>query len=80
MVMNRSNVKELKQTEKECRQTGERLIGAQRPMLVGYWEWNLETKKYGWCDEMYRIFNLTPGQSPPRTGTFFNAVHPEDKE
>jgi PAS domain S-box-containing protein len=80
MIMNRPYANELKQTEKECRQTEERLIEAQRLMLVGYWEWNLETKKYGWCDEMYRIFNLTPQQSPLRTGTFFNCVHPEDRE
>jgi PAS domain-containing protein len=80
MIMNRSYANELKQAEKGCRQTEERLIGAQRHMLVGYWEWNLETKKYGWCDEMYRIFNLTSQPSPPRTGTFFNCVHPEDRE
>jgi hypothetical protein len=28
---------------------------------------------------MYRIFNLPPQQSPLRTGTFFNCVHPEDR-
>ena len=29
---------------------------------------------------MYRIFNLKPDQSTPRTGTFFNCVHPDDRE
>jgi PAS domain-containing protein len=48
-------------------------------MLVGYWDWNLETKKYSWCDEMYRIFNLAAPQIPPRTGTFLNSIHPEDR-
>ncbi len=65
---------------KEVRQAGRRSIGAQRLMLVGYWQWDLETKKYGWSDEMYRIFNLKPEESPLRTGTFFNQVHHEDRE
>jgi PAS domain-containing protein len=80
LVMSRSHVKKPKQTENESRQTEERLIGAQRLMLVGYWEWNLETKKYSWCDEMYQIFNLTVQQFPPRTGTFFNCIHPDDRK
>ena len=49
-------------------------------MFTGYWEWNLKTGEYRWCEEMYRIFNLTPQQIPPRTGTFFNGIHPEDRE
>lgn len=70
---------ELEQTHNECRQKEVRLIGAQRLMFVGYWGWDLKTGKYSWCDEMYRIFNLPP-QQPLRTGTFFNAVHPEDRQ
>jgi PAS domain-containing protein len=54
-------------------------IGAQRLMFVGYWEWDMKTGKYSWCEEMYRIFNLPP-QTSLRTGTFFNGVHPEDRE
>ena len=77
--MNRSYANELKQAEKERWQTEEHLIGPQRLMLVGYWEWNLKTKKYGWCDEMYKIFNLTPQQSRLRTGTFFNWVNAIEK-
>ena len=74
--MNRSYANELKRTEKECRQTEERLIGAQRLMLVVYWEWNLETKKYGWCDEMYRIFNLTAATISPEDWHFFQLCSP----
>lgn len=29
---------------------------------------------------MYRIFNLAPHPSPLRTGSFFNCVHPDDKD
>ena len=47
---------------------------------VGKWEWNLLTKKYRWCEDMHRIFNLPPQPSTLRTGSFFNRVHPEDQE
>ena len=77
--MNRTSATERQLAGKEGRQIEARLIGTQRLLQVGYWEWNLETKKYGWCDEMYRIFNLKPQQFPLRTGTFFNQVHHQDR-
>jgi PAS domain S-box-containing protein len=79
MIMTRSYANEPKQTENEYRQTEGLLIGAQRHMLVGYWEWDLETRKYAWNDEMYQIFNLIPQQVSLRTGTFFNCVYPADR-
>lgn len=77
--MNKPFATERQQPENADRQSEVGLIGAQRLMLTGYWEWNLKTNKYSWCDEMFRIFNLTPQQFPPRTGTFLNGVHPEDR-
>jgi hypothetical protein len=47
---------------------------------VGSWNWNLETREYSWSNEMYKIFNLKPQHSPPKTGTFLNCVHPDDKQ
>jgi hypothetical protein len=68
-----------REAENEGRSTEIPLLGMQPSIFLGNWEWNLKTKEYCWCEEMYRIFNLT---SPPislRTGTFFNGVHPEDR-
>ncbi len=78
--MKKAFAEELERTKNEDRQPEEPLIGAQRLLLTGYWEWDLQTRKYSWCEEMYRILNLPPQESPPRTGTFFNCVHPEDRE
>ncbi len=78
--MNSSHAKELKRGETESPRSGESLVEAQRLLLAGYWEWNLKTNKYSWCETMYQIFNLAPGQAAPRTGTFFNSVHPEDRD
>jgi PAS domain-containing protein len=68
------------QTENECRQSKVRLAGEPRLNHVGIWEWNLETKEYGWSDEMYRILGLKLHQSPPRTGAYLNCVYPDDKQ
>ena len=68
------------QKEKEYRRSVGRLARRQRPINVGNWDWNLETKEYSWSDEMYQIFNLKPQQFPLRTGTFLKCVHPDDKQ
>jgi PAS domain-containing protein len=77
--MKRQEFSEPKATENECTEKEIGSIRAQRLMFAGYWEWDLKTGKYGWCDEMYRIFNVPPQQTL-RTGTFFNSIHPEDRE
>lgn len=66
--------------ENETRQIEVHGRGAQRSIFSGNWEWNLRTNRYSWCDEMHRIFQLTPQQHPLRTNTFLNRVHPEDRE
>ena len=77
--MKRQDLSEPKPTENEGKENELGSIRAQRIMFAGYWEWDLKTRNYGWCDEMYRIFNLPPQQTL-RTGTFFNSIHPEDRE
>jgi PAS domain-containing protein len=76
--MKRQEFSEPKPKENGYKENEIGLIGAQRLMFAGYWEWDLKTGKYGWCDEMYRIFNLPPQQTL-RTGTFFNSIHPVDR-
>jgi PAS domain-containing protein len=66
--------------ENESRRREGRLTGRQPLLPAGNWEWNLVTKEYRWCEAMYRIFQVPRHQSPPRTGTFFNCVHPEDRQ
>jgi PAS domain-containing protein len=80
MIMNALYATEHKKKENEDGQREVRLIERQHLIHAGNWEWNLVTKKYGWCDEMYRIFNLPLQKTPPRTGTFFNCVHPDDRQ
>jgi PAS domain-containing protein len=69
-----------KAAENECQNNEAGPTGVQRPLGVGKWEWNLETKEYSWSEEMYQIFNLPPTPVPLRTGTFLNLVHPDDRQ
>jgi PAS domain-containing protein len=78
--MNAPHANARQKKENEDRQRAVPLTRRQPLLPTGNWEWNLVTKKYSWCDAMYRIFNVPPHQSPPRTGTFFNCVHPEDRQ
>ena len=71
---------EANQEEKESPRSENYWARRQRLIDVGIWDWNLETKKYSWSDEMYKIFNLKPQQFPPRTGTFLSRVHPDDTQ
>ena len=78
--MDGSHASSANQKEEEYQQSEGRLARGQRLINVGNWDWNLETRKYSWSDEMYQIFNLKPQQFPIRTGTFLNCVHPDDKQ
>lgn len=78
--MTRSDSTVRKPLEEEPRQTEAGSPGVQRHLLLGNWDWNLRTNKYSWSEELYRIFQVAPQPNSPRTCTFLNCVHPEDRE
>ena len=56
------------------------LANAQRIARLGSWEWDTETNQMQWSDEVYRIFGLVPDDKPQTYDSFWNAVHPEDRD
>ncbi|WP_121256001.1 hybrid sensor histidine kinase/response regulator [Nocardioides ferulae] len=55
----------------------QQLAAAQRISAIGSWEWNLETGRVEWSDEMYRITG--EGRDfEPEVDSFRLRVHPED--
>jgi PAS domain-containing protein len=78
--MNASDATKHRQPEGEGQRVEGCVMQQQTLAQVGKWEWNLLARRYTWCAEMYRIFNLSPQASPLRTGSFFNCVHPKDRE
>jgi PAS domain S-box-containing protein len=57
-----------------------RLEEAQRISHVGYWERDLETNRYTWSDENYRIFGLQPQERILSFGDVQELLHPADRE
>ncbi len=48
--------------------------------LLGHWELNLVTNSLYWSDEIYRMFELKPGEFGATYEAFLNSVHPDDRE
>jgi PAS domain S-box-containing protein len=54
------NIDEIKQNEEALRKKEEDLSMAQRIAHIGNWEWDVQTGKVDWSDEVFRIFGLEP--------------------
>ncbi|HXU92366.1 MAG TPA: PAS domain-containing protein [Gallionella sp.] len=56
------------------------LAEAQRIVHVGSWEMNLADNVLTWSDEIYRIFEVDPGEFGASYEAFMEMVHPDDRE
>ncbi len=59
---------------------GAQLAQAQRLARIGSWEWHLNTGRVVWSDEMYRLYDLEPGdvEGDADYSWFRSRSHPED--
>ena len=53
---------------------------AQRMAKTGSWEWDIETGKDHWSDELYRVFGFEKENTVASFDVFFDILHPDDKE
>lgn len=74
------DITQRKQSEEELRHSEARLKEAERIALLGNWELDLVTNVLSWSDEIYRIFELDPGQFGASYEALLNAVHPGDRD
>jgi PAS domain S-box-containing protein len=65
---------------RNLRQSEGRLEEAQRIAHVGYWEHDLDTDRYNFSDETYRIFGLRPQEKSITLAVMQELIHPEDWE
>lgn len=61
------------------RQSEARLQEAQRVAHVGYWERYLDSDRYYFSDETYRIIGLRPQEYPMTPARYQEFIHPEDR-
>ena len=69
-----------KNTENALHRSEENLKEAQRIAHVGNWNLNHATGRFTWSDEVYRIFELDPGEFTPSYNAFLHKIHPDDRE
>ena len=60
--------------------THNRLLEAQELALLGNWEWEMETDRTTWSDELFRIFGLEPGSFTPSFDSVQSMVLEEDRQ
>ncbi len=57
-----------------------RLAKAQRAARLGNWELDLRTQILSWSEELYRIYDISPGEKVDSVGALLAHVHPNDRD
>jgi diguanylate cyclase (GGDEF)-like protein/PAS domain S-box-containing protein len=68
------------QTLEALASSQEALAEAQRLARLGSWTLDHASGAVSWSEEVYRIFELAPGEFGGTYAAFLDAVHPEDRE
>ena len=86
-VVHSNDISELKATEVALRKSERMLERAQSTAHVGSWEVALAEGEEGvpagavrWSDETFRMFGFEPGAFEVTHASFFEFIHPEDRE
>jgi DNA-binding response OmpR family regulator len=58
----------------------QRLHFALRAAKAGTWEWDLQTQKNYWSEELWGLYNLEPYCCEPSYDTWLQSIHPDDRE
>lgn len=74
------DISERKAMENSLRESRTMLAEAQRIAYIGSWELNLLDDALVWSDEVYRIFEIEPGEFDSVAEAFKHRIHPEDRE
>jgi len=69
-----------RQAQTELRRSQENLLEAQRVAHVGNWEYDLETGRITWSEEVFHIFGLSPARETPDFDQLQQLIYPEDRE
>ncbi len=73
------DVTERKKAEHELRDNHRRLEQSQRIANIGTWEWDVNTGRTYWSNQVYSIFGLEPGSMTPSYELAQEVTHPEDR-
>lgn len=68
------------EADRLLRERERRLAEAQAIAHLGSWEWDPQTDRSEWSDEVFRIFGLDPEAGPLSYGAFLGMIHEEDRD
>ncbi|UKO97835.1 PAS domain S-box protein [Nostoc sp. UHCC 0870] len=74
------DITERKYAEVALRESEQRLQIALSASSTGIWDWNLKTNEVIWSESMFPLFDVNPYTHDGKLESFFNFVHPEDRE
>ncbi len=58
----------------------QKLLAAQNIAKIGYWKLDLQKQQLFWSDEVYKILGLDKEKFKVEFDSFFDTLHPEDKD
>src|SRR6185436_17157121 len=67
-------------TEQALREQRTLLAEAQKIAGLGSWEWDTDSGRVAWSEELYRIFGVTPQDVQPSFENYLERLHPEDRQ
>jgi PAS domain S-box-containing protein len=65
-------------TLRTLRESESRLEEAQRVAHLGHWEYDVDTDRFKWSDETYRIFGLQRDEGAVTQAVLKELIHPDD--
>jgi PAS domain S-box-containing protein len=81
IVVTTVDITERKRAEDELRRSEACLAEGQRLSRTGSWAWSPVTlQPLYWSEEMFRIYGLDPQDGLPTAETFWQRIHPEDRD
>jgi len=59
---------------------GRRLAEVEALSGIGSWEWDIESNRLHWSDQLCRVYGIDPDPSPITFEDFLQRVHPDDRD
>jgi PAS domain S-box-containing protein len=74
------DITRLKQVEQALRESEQRIHFCLEAANVGTWDWDIESGRVHWSENMERIHGCSPGSFGGDINAFLENIHPEDRQ
>lgn len=73
------DISERRRAEAKLRRSEMQMSEAQQLARFGSWDWEIDSNRFSWSDELYRIYGMEPQSCAVTYDLFLDRVHPEDR-